>query len=411
MLVTLSVLVVIAALFGWMSERVLKLPNTIGTMLLTAVSSIALVALSPFWPAPHRLAVSLIGQIDFQHLILHGMLSMLLFAGAYLLNLRALNLQRVPVFLLAIVGTVLSVLIVGALTFYAARLFGYQATLLECFLFGALISPTDPIAVLEMLRRVRAPKHLEAQLAGESLFNDGVGAVIFLALLGATHGQMPTVPHILLEILVAAGGGILLGCALAMPVALLMRTVCSPPVDILLSLSLALGGYAIADHLGISAPLETVAAALALRILTENVPDGNVSHNDLNHFWSHIDEIQNAILFVLLGCGFLVLSFHRSAVYLGLSQIVIVTFARIASVAAVLALLRLIRSRRASSLQVLSWGGLRGGLSIALALSVPAAYGEGWIVSSTYVLVVFSILVQGGTMDLFLKRYIRSRSA
>jgi CPA1 family monovalent cation:H+ antiporter len=405
MLVLVSVLIGVAALFGWMSARVLKLPNTIGTMLLTAITSIALVLLAPLWPGPHQWAVNIISQINFERLILHGMLSLLLFAGAFLLDLNSLRQQRLPVALLAVIATILSALAVGGITWYAVRFFGYQSSLLECLLFGALISPTDPIAVLEMLRRVHAPKNLEAQLAGESLFNDGVGAVIFISLLAATHSAAPTPAHIILQILISGGGGILLGAAVATPVAMLMRAVTSPVIDLLLSLALALGGYVIAESIGISAPLEAVAAGIALRSMIERLPHDTIARDDLNNFWLHLDEVQNAILFVLLGCGFLVVTFHRNTVFLGLSEVVIVNVVRIASVAFVLLLLKLFRANCDSSLAVLSWGGLRGGLSIALALSIPATYGGGWIVTSTYVLVVFSILVQGSTMGLFLRRF------
>lgn len=405
MLLLISLLVGIAALFGWLSARVLKLPNTIGTMLLTAITSIALVLLAPVWPAPHQWAVNVISQINFERLILHGMLSLLLFAGAFLLDLNSLRQQRLPVALLSVVATILSTLAVGGITFYAVRLFGYQSSLLECLLFGALISPTDPIAVLEMLRRVHAPKHLQAQLAGESLFNDGVGAVIFISLLAATHNAAPTAAHIILQILISGGGGILLGAAVATPIALLMRTTTSPVIDLLLSLALALGGYVIAESIGISAPLEAVAAGIALRSMIERFPHSTIAHDHLNDFWLHLDEVQNAILFVLLGCGFLVVTFHRNTVFLGLSEVLIVNVVRIASVAFVLLLLKLLQTNCSSSLAVLSWGGLRGGLSIALALSIPATYGEGWIVTSTYVLVVFSILVQGSTMGAFLRRF------
>jgi monovalent cation:H+ antiporter, CPA1 family len=404
MLLLISVLVGIAAIFGWMSARVLKLPNTIGTMLLTTISSLGLGLLVPVWPAPHQWAVDLIRQIDFERLILHGMLSLLLFAGAFLLDLDALRRQKLPVTLLAIVTTVLSALAVGGITWYAVRLFGYTSTLLECMLFGSLISPTDPVAVLEMLRRVHAPKHLEAQLAGESLFNDGVGAVIFISLLAATRGTETGVGHILLQTILSGGGGILLGALLAFPIAWLMHSLDNPPVDLLLSLALALGGYVVAEACHVSAPLEAVATGLVLRSLIERLPSERIAHHTLRQFWSYLDEIQNAILFVLLGCGFLVVSFQRPAVYLGLSEILIVNVVRVATVALVLLLLRLLRTDCYSSLAVLSWGGLRGGLSIALALSIPASYGSGWIVTSTYVLVVFSILVQGTTLGLFLRR-------
>jgi CPA1 family monovalent cation:H+ antiporter len=257
-----------------------------------------------------------------------------------------------------------------------------------------------------MLRRVDAPKHLEAQLAGESLFNDGVGAVIFLTLLAAAQGAaMPTTGHIVLQMIVSAGGGILIGTVLAVPIALLMHTLDNPPVDLLLSLALALGGYVVAELLGVSPPLEAVAAGLVLRSLIEILPKDRIAHRDLTHFWSNLDEIQNAILFVLLGCGFLTVPFKRPAVYLGLTEVVVVNLVRILSVGIVLLALKFFRARIESSLAVLSWGGLRGGLSIALALTVPVTSGTSWIVTSTYVLVVFSILVQGSTMGIFLRHF------
>ena len=412
MLVLISVLVGIAALFGWMSARVLRLPNTIGTMLLTALTSVVLSLLAPVWPAPYKLAVTLISEVNFQRLILHGMLSLLLFAGAFLLDLKALREQKLPVALLSTFATVLSAASVGLITFYVVRAVGLHSSMLECLLFGALISPTDPIAVLEMLRRVDAPKHLEAQLAGESLFNDGVGAVIFLTLLAAARGAiMPTSGHIVGQMILSAGGGILIGTVLAVPIAFLMHALDNPPVDLLLSLALALGGYVVAEALGVSPPLEAVAAGLVLRSLIEMLPKDRIAHRDLNHFWSNLDEIQNAILFVLLGCGFLVVPFKRPAVYLGLTEVVIVNLVRIGSVALVLLLLKLLRAKCETSLAVLSWGGLRGGLSIALALTIPVTYGTGWIVTSTYVLVAFSILIQGSTMGLFLRRFHNHHAA
>ena len=411
MLVLISFLVAVAAFFGWISSRVLKIPNTIGTMLLTAATSLSLVLLARVWPEPHDWALRIIGQVDFERLILHGMLSLLLFAGSSLVDLDALRQQKLAVGFLATLSTIVSIGGVGIATYYAALALGFHASFMEALLFGAIISPTDPIAVLEMLRRVQTPKFLEAQLAGESLFNDGVGAVFVLGLLGAMHGGHPSLPGLSLQILIASGGGMALGILLAFPIAFLMRNVQSVAVDILLSLALAFGGYAIADHFSISAPLETVVAALFLRYLTERHPTETSAHTELHRFWSMLDEVQNAILFVLLGCGFLVLSFQRDAVFLGLSEIVIVNAMRIASVSVVIWLIRLIRPSTQSSIPVLSWGGLRGGLSIALALSVPSSFGREWIVTATYVMVVFSILVQGSTMGLFLRARLRQTAS
>jgi CPA1 family monovalent cation:H+ antiporter len=184
----------------------------------------------------------------------------------------------------------------------------------------------------------------------------------------------------------------------------LMRSVKNTAVDLLLSVALALGGYAIADRVGLSGPLASVVSALVLRWLVERIPGEEVAHAELNHMWTTVDEILNALLFVLLGAEFLMIAFQPRAVGLGLSEVVVVNAVRVASVALALGIARCLRCAEPTSLTVLSWGGLRGGLSIALALSIPAAYGGGWIVTSTYVLVAFSILVQGGTMGMVLQR-------
>ena len=403
MLILFSILLTVAACFGWISARVLRLPNTVGTMLLTAITSLSLVVLAPLFPSAHHFALGLAQQINFQDFILDGLLPLLLFAGASLLDLDALRKQKLAVGMLATLGTVISIAAVGALTYFSAELLGYKPSFIEALLFGALISPTDPIAVLEMLQRVRTPKYLEAQLGGESLFNDGVGAVFFLGLLGATRGHAPTLSGLALEIVFAAGGGLLLGILLAFVASLFMRNVSNAAIDVLTSLALALGGYTLAQHFNLSAPIETVTAALALRLMIERQPVERIAHEELRHFWSTLDEIQNAILFVLLGCGFLVITFQSHVVMLGAAEVVIVNVVRVTAVALVLGLLKLLQPAQRSSLSVLSWGGLRGGLSIALALTIPRSYGGGWILPVTYVLVVFSVLVQGSTMGLFLR--------
>lgn len=225
MLTLISILVATAAFFGWVSARLLKLPNTIGTMLLTAATSVSLLLLAPVWPHAHQAAVALVSQINFERVILNGLLPMLLFAGASLLDLESLRKQKLAIALLAGLGTLLSIAGVSALTYGATRLLGLQTSLLSSLLFGALISPTDPIAVLEMLQRVRTPKYLEAQLGGESLFNDGVGAVIFLGLLASTRGESLSLGHLAMKMLVEAGGGVALGLVLAYVASSFMRNV------------------------------------------------------------------------------------------------------------------------------------------------------------------------------------------
>jgi monovalent cation:H+ antiporter, CPA1 family len=401
----ICVLFAIAAVFGMISVRWLKLPITVGTMLLTVAASGALIAASQAFPEIHRWAFDLVMRINFERVILHGMLPLLLFAGAFLMDLRELARQKLTISLLAIVGTVLSVFLVAGLMFVMP---GIGLPWIQCLIFGALISPTDPVAVLEMLRRVGVPKSIQAQLAGESLFNDGLGAVLFLTMIEFANGQSPTVLHVGESLLLEAGCAIVVGIVAAWIVSQLMRRVDSYQIDILFTITLALGGYVLADLLHLSAPLEAVAAGIALRFFTHKLGRNEVDHDNVDGFWKLTDEIQNSILFVLLGLEILAVPVNGTSLKAGVAAIFSVNLVRFAAVAALLGVVRLIRRGEGrghrSSVFVLSWGGLRGGLSIALALSMPAALGRSWILGATYLVVVFSIVIQGGSMDLLLRR-------
>jgi CPA1 family monovalent cation:H+ antiporter len=407
----LSLMVSTAALLGWVSRRWLRLPLTIGTMLLTVIASLGLVALSHFQPGLKTWAGVLVGTINFENLILHGMLSVLLFAGAFLLDLEALYKEKLTVTLLAVGGTILSTLATAGLVYWAFPLVGLRPSWLHCLFFGALISPTDPIAVLEMLKRVGVPRNIQAQLAGESLFNDGIGAVLFLALLEASRGAAPSVSQFLGILLLEAGGGLALGIALAWITSQLMRLTNSYVVEILLTISLATGSYAIADHWHLSAPLTAVAAGLALRRFNLSSPHTSIAHESIDTFWEVIDEVQNVVLFVLLGFEILAIPFSRIPLEGGAVAILTVSVVRLAVVSLIVTLLRALQPGHQSSIRILSWGGLRGGLSLALALSVPQGEGRTWILVATYSVVLFSIIVQGGSMDLILKRLLRDQPA
>ena len=400
-----STLFAIAAIFGWVSTRWLRLPITIGTVLLSFILSLLLEAISSHAPGLHQWALRLVQHVDFGDLILHGMLSLLLFAGAFLVELEYLATQKLVVSLLAVVGTLLSTASVGALMWLALSLIGLHPGWLPCLLFGALISPTDPIAVLEMLRRVGAPKHLQAQLAGESLFNDGIGAVVFLTLLSAMHGAVPTAWHVVWTLLLQVGGGVALGFLGAYVTSWLMRWVASYQVDILLTLALALGGYSLAETLHLSAPLEAVVAAIALRQFNTRRPAESIARESIDRFWGIVDEIQNALLFVLLGLELLSIYFKQQYFESGLMAIAIVLAVRVGVVALVLFTVRTCRRTHGSSIPALSWGGLRGGLGLALAFAVPVGPDTMWILPTTYAVVVFSIIVQGWSMGLFLQRF------
>ncbi len=396
----ICVLFAIAAVFGMISVRWLKLPITVGTMLLTVVASGVLIAASPALPQVHKWALDLAQRIDFESVILHGMLPLLLFASAFLLDLEQLASEKLTVTLLAVVGTVLSFFLVAGLMFVMP---GIGVPWIQCLIFGALISPTDPVAVLEMLRRVGVPKSIQAQLAGESLFNDGIGAVLFLTMIEVARGQSPTALHVGEFLLLKAGGAIVAGIVAAWITSQLMGRVKSYQIDILFTITLALGGYVVADLLHLSAPLEAVVAGIALRVFIRDLSMQEIDNDSVNSFWEVIDEIQNSVLFVLLGLEILAVTMNAASFHAGMAAILSVNVVRFAAVTALLGLVRLIQRGHRSSLFVLTWGGLRGGLSIALALSVPEALGRSWMLGATYLAVVFSIVIQGGSMDMLLR--------
>ena len=397
----LSFLFAIAAAFGLISSRWLKLPITIGTMLLTVLVSVALMLGSTWVPEISDAAASLLRQIDFGALILRGMLPLLLFAGAFLLDIDELAHEKLAIALLSTVGTGICFLLVALLM---EGMSGGRIPWMQCLIFGALISPTDPIAVLEMLRRIGVSKHIEAQLAGESLFNDGVGAVLFITMLGVAGGSTPTLGQVAGTLGLQAGGGILIGVIAAWLTSQLMRRVDSYQVDILSTIALAFGGYALAQALHVSAPLEAVVAGIALRSFDRKLPKKQIAHDSVQGFWALIDEIQNSILFVLLGFEAMAIALNWRILLLGCAAILSVNAVRLAAVAGLLALVCVCRPSHRSSTFILTWGGLRGGLSIALALSVPEALGRSWMLGATYLVVVFSIVVQGASMNWFLRR-------
>lgn len=391
-----SILVAVAAVFGWLSVRWLKLPITVGTMLLTVVVSLSLTGVGGIHPPLHSFVARLVHRIDFQSVILEGMLPLLLFAGAFLLDLDELARQKVPVALFAVGGTVASIFLVAGLMWLIS---GIHAPWIEYLIFGALISPTDPIAVLEMLRRTGVPNAIRAQLAGESLFNDGVGAVFFLTMVAVASGHAATPLHVTGLLFLEAGGGIAIGIAAAWVASHLMRRVIAYQIDILLSLSLALGGYVLAGMAGVSGPLEAVAAGITLRFFIRDQPGERISHEDVDAFWKVVDEVQNSLLFVLLGLEIVAVPLNWQTARSGAAALLSVTAVRFAVVLILLSLVRFFKWGHRSSAAILTWGGLRGGLSIALALSVPEGLGHSWMLGATYVVVVFSIVIQGASMD------------
>ncbi len=405
----LSVLVTIGALFSFTSVRLLRLPATIGTMVLSLATAVLLVAAAPQLPLLHGMAEQLVQQLDFNRVMLHGMLAFLLFAGALQLDLRQLRQQRVPVLVLSVVTTAVATVLVAVMLRWSLRLVHVELSVMAALLFGALISPTDPIAVLDMLRRAHAPPELEVQLAGESLFNDGVGAVIFIALLGASAGgATPSASVFGWLLLLKAGGGIALGVSLGTVTYRLLRLVDDYRVEVLLTLALAMGGYALADALSLSAPLEAVAAGLLVGGPGRALAMSELTREHVDRFWELVDDVLNVVLFLMLGLQIVVLPFTWVYLVAGLIAIPVVLLSRLVSVGLSVQALGLFHKHMPGSTAVLTWGGLRGGLAVALALSLPRGEGlsHDMLLAITFVVVVFSIVVQGLTLPVLLRRVL-----
>ena len=394
-----AVLLGFAALFGYLNLRLFRLPSTVGLMLGALLFSLSLLLLARLGIHFEDEARALLGEIDFTDTVLHGMLSFLLFAGALHIDLNDLRRHQWIILVLATVGVLFSALMVGLGSWYLFAWMGFDLPLIYCLLFGALISPTDPIAVLGILKSAGAPRALEIKIAGESLFNDGVAVVLFLALLGLVEGGFELTPASLgLLFLQEAVGGVLFGLAIGYCAYLLLRSVDDYAVEITITLALVAGGYALAEHWHLSAPIAIVVAGLLIGNHGRRfaMSDRTVEH--LDSFWALLDELLNAVLFVLIGLELLVLQLQWSVLLAGVLVIPLVLMARLVSVGLPIGLFRLRRRFEPGSVAILTWGGLRGGISIALVLALPAGLEREFLLTVTYCVVVFSILVQGLTI-------------
>jgi monovalent cation:H+ antiporter, CPA1 family len=409
-------LLVLTALLSYVNQRWLGLPTTIGVMATSLALSLALVALDAVGLAGslHAREQGLIRSIDFSELLMQGMLSLLLFAGALHVDVKSLRDYRWQVGVLAFVGTAVSTALIGVALWAAIGFIGLPVPLLECLLFGALISPTDPIAVIGILKSAGAPRNLEVVIAGESLFNDGVGVVIFSLLLGmAVDGGTPTASRAGMLLLQEAGGGLLYGWALGMATYWLLRSIDHYQVEVLLTLAAVVGGYALANHLHVSGPLAMVVAGLIVgsKGRSEAVSDATRVHLDL--FWELLDDILNAVLFVLVGME--VITIHLPlragpALAACVAAIAITLAARWLTVGLPVALAPRAFRLPAGAAAVLTWGGLRGGISIALALSIPPGPWRETLIALTYGVVAFAILVQGLTFARLVRAALRTEA-
>lgn len=397
----ISILITLAAVFSWINCRFLRLPPAIGLMLISLLMSLFLLAPIPGTDGFQADAVRMLTEVDFDEALLHGMLSFLLFAGALHVNLQDLANHRWVIVILATVGVVGAWMLAGGGTYLLFGWLGLDIPLVYCLLFGALISPTDPIAVMSILKSAGAPKDLEIQIAGESLFNDGVAVVIFLVLLQvAMGGEDVTVGGVLTFFLHETVGGVIFGLAAGWIASKMLYGVDNYQVEVLITLALAGGSYALAEHLHLSAPIAVVVAGLMLgtkRRSDPSMPADNLEN--LDAFWDLVDEILNAVLFVIIGLEVLLISLSGEYLVAGLLTIPWVLFARAVSVGFPIGIMRRFRSFSPGTVTILTWGGLRGGVSVAMALSLPEGEVRDQLVAVTYVIVVFSVLVQGLTLS------------
>ena len=392
-----AIVITISALFSFVNHVYIKLPTPIGLMLIALCFSLLLIVLEALgWLDVRVMAQHLLSQIDFNQTLMQGMLSFLLFAGALHVNINELAQQKGVIIILATLGTLISTLIVSGLTWLVMSGLHLPVPFIYCLLFGALISPTDPIAVMGILKTAGAPKSLEIKIAGESLFNDGVAVVLFIVLLDiANGGHEVSAGHVLMLFLEEAGGGILYGLAIGYCTFLMLRRIDNYQVEVLLTLALVMGGYTLATAIHVSGPIAIVVAGLLIGNHGRAFAMSDQTREHLDMFWELMDEILNAVLFVLIGFEILVLDFHRQIVISALAAIPIVLLARWISVAIPVNLLKYKRRFSPKVIRILTWAGLRGGISVALALSLPLGQPRDILLAVTYLVVVFSICVQG----------------
>jgi CPA1 family monovalent cation:H+ antiporter len=406
MLDVAALLVTLTAIFAWLNHKLVRLPSALGVMAIALVLSLGLVALGRLgFGGIARQAETLVASVDFTTVLMQGMLSLLLFAGALHVDLGDLVSRRHAIGVLATVGVLLSTVLVGLAAWVILELVGLKVRLIDCFVFGALISPTDPIAVMGILKSAHAPKGLEIKIAGESLFNDGVGVVLFAVLLDLARGTRPvSLGEVAFLFLEEAVGGIVLGLALGYLTYLLLRSIDHYQVEILLTLALVLGGNALAARLHVSGPLAMVVAGLFIGNHGRLFAMSETTERHVDTFWELIDEILNAVLFVLIGLEVLMLSFRLERLVASLLMIPVILLARFVAVGVPLSLLRRWREYTPHAVKILTWAGVRGGISVALALSLPAGPAREVFLPMTYVIVLFSILVQGLTLGPVVRR-------
>jgi CPA1 family monovalent cation:H+ antiporter len=402
----LATLITLVALFSWVNRRWIHLHNAIGLTLIALLFSLALVALGRFGAPVGQPLRELVATIDFGETFLHGMLGALLFAGALHVDVDDLLAHRRVIGILATAGVLLSTWVIGTTSWWILQAMGLPVTYTGCLLFGALMAPTDPIAVLAILRGSRVPRALEVKLVGEALFNDGVGVVVFLLIAEiAASGHGVNASEAIRLALREVVGGIAYGAILGGVAYRMLKSVDDHQVEILVTLAVVTGGYALAQAIHISGPLSMIVAGLLLGNRGRRYAMSDETRERLDVFWELVDAFLNAILFVLIGLEVVALDFDRPSFAAGLVAIPLVVGTRFLTIGLLVGLLRHWQDFEPHAVKILTWSGLRGGISVALALSLPHSSQRDLFVATTYVVVAFSILVQGLTLGALLRRW------
>ncbi|HEY2722444.1 MAG TPA: sodium:proton antiporter [Chitinophagaceae bacterium] len=402
----LTILIVLTACFSYINHRFIRLPAIIGIMIISLVTSLVMVIVGSFYPSLLKHSTYVIKAIDFENILMRIMLSFLLFAGALHVDIRKLKKEMTPIISFSTIGVLISTACIGAIMYLVFEAFSLKIPFIYCLLFGALISPTDPIAVLGILRKANIPSALEIKITGESLFNDGVGVVVFISLfevarLGTENLSFLQIGWLFLK---EAGGGVVWGLILGYAGFYLLRSIDNYQAEVLITLALVMGGYLLASIIHVSGPLAMVVAGIIIGNKGMEKAMSDTTRDYLKKFWELIDEILNAILFILIGFEILLISMSGNIIWISLIAIPVILFARWVAVSVPIFLLSFKRAFEKNSVVILTWGGLRGGISVALALSLPAHMYRQEFLSITYTVVVFSIIVQGLTIGKVAKK-------
>lgn len=401
-LTILTLLIVLAAIFGFINEKFFKLPDTIGLMFITILFTLGIVIFGSLFPSLIDTAKKFVLQLDFKTALLDIMLSFLLFAGAMHTNFDQMKIQRYPILVFATFGVLLSTFLVGYVMHFILHILGFDVNLLYCLLFGSLISPTDPIAVLGILKQAGVPEKLEAKIVGESLFNDGVAVVVFITLFQIAKGgeNESGIGEIIHLLGVEVGGGILIGLILGYLAYLMMKAIDNYSVEVMITIAIVMGGYLAANYFHASGPLAMVVTGLIVGHDTvRHTTMSEITETYIDKFWEIMDMFLNAILFVMIGLEMIVLDWNTKYIAIGIIAILLVLSARYISLFfPIMFFKKKLQFVKYTGL-VMTWGGLRGGISIALALSLADNMYRDLFVTITYVIVLFSILVQGLTLN------------